>query len=560
MTTWGPWVDHPLSAFISDGVLYGGTSHVQYSGGVLSRLGTGSFWRFALPDITLGPTDVTEIEITYGAAGQNPSTAFNVTLVIALDALSGATFDDFSDLGTTKIDPPNDNAVTADTQTYTLTVGPGVYVPDNAAGEQANFDTYVATGARPYVMFRNSGNVTTIAGIRTRVLVTDPTAPVPDPPPYGGGSAPPPDGGGPLPGAGPNPSTGGGYQTFAIRRQAPTTAQVVIDGHWLTGLAPWGELAWSHVWPGGSGNASWTAEQVPASLRKRGLSVQLMYGMECIWSGVQTEPDPTGATMNAAGLWTIGPDWIALDGSGNASVIPDVAIDAAIGRGMPWLRTDSISTSAVDIDTTEGPTTIGELLDAYALSVTQRWGVNPDGYVYCTADPVDPKWHVLPLDGGLIPADNFATRLFGRYYNGSAYGTAQVSSDPGNNGAREATVDLTVYGTLTLTKAENMLQALLDLGLSRPSWATPIVCGYGDVLSPGAVPVGLERPVAGDLVRVHGHIDETQTAGGRQWTDVLIGQTDVADDTLTLTPMGMVSRTLADVLTLAAQKKERHSG
>jgi hypothetical protein len=166
----GAWVDHPLSAFVSDAVLYGGTSHVQYSGGVLSRLGTGSFWRFALPDIVLGPADVTEVEITYGAAGQNPSTAFNVTLVIALDALSGATFDDFSDLGTTKIDPANDNAVTTDTQTYTLTVGPGVYVPDNAAGEQANFDTYVATGARPYVMFRNSGNVTTIAKIRTRVL------------------------------------------------------------------------------------------------------------------------------------------------------------------------------------------------------------------------------------------------------------------------------------------------------------------------------------------------------------------------------------------------------
>jgi hypothetical protein len=166
----GAWVDHPLSAFVSDAVLYGGTSHVQYSGGVLSRLGTGSFWRFALPDIVLGPTDVTEIEITYGAAGQNPSTAFNVTLVIALDALSGATFDDFSDIGTTKIDPANDNAVTTDTQTYTLTVGPGVYVPDNAAGEQANFDTYVATGARPYVMFRNSGNVTTISKIRTRVV------------------------------------------------------------------------------------------------------------------------------------------------------------------------------------------------------------------------------------------------------------------------------------------------------------------------------------------------------------------------------------------------------
>ena len=167
----GDWVDHDLSTFLGDGDLYGGTQRTQYSGGQLMRLGSGTFWRFAFPDITLSPTEATEVEVTFGTAGQDAGSGFNTVNLIALDALSGATFDDFASLADTDLTGFS-NVTTPDGQVYTVSSGPGVYPPgtpgEDFAAFQTHFDTYVATGDRPYLLFRAFGGDTTVAKVRTR--------------------------------------------------------------------------------------------------------------------------------------------------------------------------------------------------------------------------------------------------------------------------------------------------------------------------------------------------------------------------------------------------------
>lgn len=344
----------------------------------------------------------------------------------------------------------------------------------------------------------------------------------------------------------PSPSTGGGFLAPGRRRQAPTKVDLVIDGQRVPMLCNVGGPKWSHVWPGGSANASWEATDMPQALTRRGLLVELMFGGECIWSGPQTDAG------NAVGLWTVGVDYAALDGSGDATTVPDTAVDQAIERGLPWLRRDSISTDPVDLDVSQGPATIGALLDAYADAETKRWGVDPNGYVYAVADPTDPSAVILPLDQPLAPGgEDFATALIGRYYNGTDYVTTSPVTDATSvllNGYHEATVDLTGRGTLTGTKATNLLKALLALGKSQPSWASSVTLGYDDILSPGGVPVALESVRAGQVVRVLGFTADAQVLGGSTYVDVLIGQSDMDDGGLVLTPFGAPARSLVDML------------
>lgn len=431
----------------------------------------------------------------------------------------------------------------------TVIIGPGIGGWDDATfGVAAGFDG----------LFFETDNTGAVSAITVRKICNDdltPTAPTdgsgegspgaPPDPASGDPSAPLPPGDAPA-----NLPVGDGFLDPANRRGAPTRVEVVVDGHWLTTECAWGEPAWSHVWPGGSGNASWTAANTPKLLTRRGLLVQLFYGGECIWSGPQTDEG------NAVGLWSVGQNYAALDSSGDATNVPDTAIDAAIVRGLKWKRRTSISSAAANVDISQGPVTIGALLDAYATDATKRWGVDPDGYVYAVADPTSPAAVVLPLDEDLAPGDeDFATALVGRYYNGTDYATAVVSDAASEalNDYHEETVDLTGRGTLTSTKADNILTAILNLGKSKPTWASPLVLGYGDLLTPGGTPMGLELFTAGQIVRVLG-VNDAQNLGGLTYVDLLIGESQISDDQLTLTPIGAPARDLMDLLATIPKK------
>lgn len=375
----------------------------------------------------------------------------------------------------------------------------------------------------------------------------------------GSGGAPPHDAPGPNPPSGPgapapNPVTGG-YLTPGNRRAAPTGLEVTVDGAWLSLHCQWGDPRISSAWPGGCANASWTAQGIPSRLTRAGLDVAVKYAGQTVWAGVLAEPDTADGQMSAVGLFTLGQDFAALDSDGNATIVPDTAIAAAIARGLKWKRSGSISDAAVDdLDVSQGPITVGALLDAYCEAEAKRWGVDPLGYVYAATDPTVPNYYVQDF-APLTPAtDDLTTALVGRYYNGSGYATTIVTSaSEAWLGYHEQTVDLTGRGTITETRAQHILANLLKAGASTPSWAQPLVVTYGELQTAGQVPAALETVQAGTMVRSLGQLDDTQQLGGRTWVDVVVGAAELYQGQLSLTAIGSPVRTLSDVLAKAAQ-------
>jgi hypothetical protein len=118
-----------------------------------------------------------------------------------------------------------------------------------------------------------------------------------------------------------------------------------------------------------------------------------------VWNGFLLEPDESQDQMTALGLWRLAEKYVALDGSGLATAIPNLAIDQAAVRPvgpLPWSRPTSISSSATEIDLTQGPATLAEVLDAYAENNGNRWGVDRYGNVLAKADDTTPTYQTLP--------------------------------------------------------------------------------------------------------------------------------------------------------------------
>lgn len=335
--------------------------------------------------------------------------------------------------------------------------------------------------------------------------------------------------------------------------------QISVGGRWLAGEGLYGDISMSTVWPGGSEELSWSMGSRP--LRKfRGRElVKAFYGPVCVWCGVLNEPDPSQDQQAARGLWRRGDDFEALDGSLNATTVPDTAIDQAISRGLEWTRPASISSSAVDYDISQGPATLSVLLDAWATANSSRWWVNPAGEVLSKTDDTSPIWQTYPLDTGLgYSLDTYASTLVGRYQTSTGYATSirtdtQAETDHGH---QEQLVDLTPRGVLTATKANNTLDSLLSLGKAIPAYTSGVEASYGEILNRGGTPIALELIYAGPLVRVHGGVDLAQRKNSALYLDVQAGRTQLSEGVITISPMQFTGDNLADQLTAALTKRK----
>lgn len=339
-----------------------------------------------------------------------------------------------------------------------------------------------------------------------------------------------------------------------------TQLEIMVNGHWLSMESRPGDLSFSTIWPGGSDQLSWTPNTALTRRLTGGEDVRAYYGGVPVFAGDLSEPDASQDQLNAIGAFRAGAGYPALDGSGNATKTPDVGIDQAISRGLDWSRPNSIrSTALTTLDTSQGPLSVGELLDQWAEGNTIRWGVDPYRTVYAQTDPTVPSFQTLPLDGGLGYAlDGYASTLIGRYLDSSTstYKTVTVT-DPvaeATHGHVEDVVNLTVRGAITSTAATNILTSLLALGRAVPAWTADIELSYGDVLNMGAVPVALETVAAGDVLRVNGGYDLAQRLNGAMYLDVLIGRTELSGGTLTVQPFNLAVGTLEDAIAAALSK------
>lgn len=334
--------------------------------------------------------------------------------------------------------------------------------------------------------------------------------------------------------------------------------EVWVGGRPLATIAGYGELEWSHAADGGCKAASWRMS-LPLTYSHpalgRGSLVQIKTGPANLWAGKITEPDVDDDwTIHAVGLSELSRDFLAEDAAGDTTSKPDTAIDEAISRGLEWTRPVSLSNSAfAGSDPTEGINYVGDLLDAWADATGKRWGVNADGQVYAAADPTIPTWYLTPDSGRLgLADDEYASDLHVRYLASGGYETVVVSSAPAvaQRGRREFPVDATALGLLTGVQAALVGNALLDKGKARLGYTNGTEVTRYQLTTPGGTPAPLSFVKGGELIRMHGVTNEQGQP--LPYLDWVIGESNyqAEAETITLTPVGLVDRTLSDALTV----------
>lgn len=326
-----------------------------------------------------------------------------------------------------------------------------------------------------------------------------------------------------------------------------------VGGRWLREVGSWGDVEFTTSLRG-SDTAKWTMQSGTHPEVPRGSPVVLYKGATSLWAGTVTEPGTE--EFNCAGLWAQAIGAMALDGSGLASWVPDTAIDAAISRGaVTWTRTSSLSTSAIPND--GKPISLATLLDTWADTTGVQWKVGPEGDVssYTIGGP---DWHVAPGVGRLSLADDsFATHLVGWYLVNTTptYGVVTVgnAAAAAKWGRREEVVDLIPLGVISSGTATTTLTAMLANGAARLNYAEGLELGAGQLLNTGGGAAALEVVSAGQVVRIHGIGDETDSSLLTTYTDITLGTTRYVDGerTVSMTPRGMAPRDLKSVLTLA---------
>lgn len=339
------------------------------------------------------------------------------------------------------------------------------------------------------------------------------------------------------------------------------SVQVRSGGWWLNDIAKSGELKWSHAAAGGCKDASFKMDLPPTyshSALQRGKIVEIRHGSPNAWQGFIADIDvEDGWTVNCLGLSALGKDYLCFDSGMNTTSTPNTAIDQAIARGLPWTRPNTVSGIAFAAgDTTTQLNYLGDLLDAWGNSRGRRWGVNAAGEVYGADDPTTPTWYLTPGVGRFgLADDEYASHLFVRYLaSGSGYATVAVS-DPvaaAKFGRREYPVDATSRGIMSGTDAFDLGAGLLAKGKARQGYTNGVTVSKSQLITPGGTPACLPLVQAQQMVRAFGVPDEQgQTV---PYVDWVIGETslEAGSDQITLTPVGLVARTLGDVLDAAA--------
>lgn len=350
-------------------------------------------------------------------------------------------------------------------------------------------------------------------------------------------------------------------------REIDVALSVRVGGRWLHGLGYWGDLTYSHTWPGGCGVASWSMDQDPnftdAALRNTRI-VGVWEGTRRVWLGTLTESDRGAGTYNATGLSAQGKTTVCLDATGAPTSNPQVAVQQGIARGaLSWtLRNDQQAAFDTPFVTTAATSLnyVSDILDAYCTANGQRWGVDADGALVIASDPTAPSWIILPSTGVMgVADDDYYTDLYGRYVSGvdatthlpNAWSpvTASAATSATAFARREATIDLTALGLMDAPHAQALVSGPLTLSRARMGWTDTLEPSGMQIATLGGTPAHLPYVKAGQMVRVHGVLDADGNLNFGASVSVVIGEsTYTGPDSITLAPVGLVPRTLSDVI------------
>lgn len=334
---------------------------------------------------------------------------------------------------------------------------------------------------------------------------------------------------------------------------------IYVDGKNLAGHGYVGSLGWSHQWPGGCWDASWTmaglSRTAASRLLVRNAEVRVYEGTWPVWRGYIDETGDGQGSFTARGHYRQAEEFLALDLVTGPVSNTETAINDAIADGWDVTAPNSPPAGVAS----EEPQYVHQLLDTAATAAGQRWGVDAFGRVYFAADPTEPSLIVTPGQPLMGTADDdFVTKIKAGFV-AAVSGTPPVPSDidyvetadiAEPHGRAEVYVDLTPRGLITATEAQNIVNGMLSKAGGRVGFTSPLTLGWHQLLTTGGTPANPATVAAGRMVRVYGAInpDGTAVAGGT--VDIVVGATayEAASRQITLSPVGMVPRTLSDVL------------
>lgn len=291
------------------------------------------------------------------------------------------------------------------------------------------------------------------------------------------------------------------------------------------------------------------------ALQRRPL-VEIMDGPVCRWRGTLTEPDRESWSLTALGLCRQAEHCLCFDGALATSSVPNTAVDEGIARGiLNWTRPASLSSVAFSAaTTTDGLNYLTPLLDGWSEEAGVRWGVGADGAVRAAADPTVPTYQITPNVARLnLADDDYASHLYGRRLSGASTYQTHTRDDPdaaARWGPREFGVNLTGLGIITNLRAAAILEGMLAKGKARTGYTNRIEVASSQLLTAGGLPAHLPSVTAGQMVRLNGFFDDSRLLSGKTYVDIVIGETNYTDgeDVIVLAPVGLVPRTLSDVL------------
>ena len=354
-------------------------------------------------------------------------------------------------------------------------------------------------------------------------------------------------------------------------------ATVLVAGYPLNTIGNVESLEWTRKWDYdgicGPFSASWkwsVGPQFAAGWFREGASVQVVDQGRLRWGGRLSEPQANDGVIecHAVGYGQIADTFEAVTRTGSPPVytptyLPDDAIDAAIARGLPWIRPASIGATSVAVNG------VTETVETLVLRAAKREGkranVDSRGIVTLASDPTTATWLLGGMSDYLGTVDDeFITRLFGYYVSGvdgsgnpNAWSMvyaedAVVEAKFGQT--REKTVDLTALGLLMAATAQADVDGRFALTGARMGWTSGFVAGPNLRLVSGerADPAAVQ---AGQIVRIPGVRDSRSGKKNLAAVEITLGETrHVADENITYcTPLGYVPRDFSSALA-AAQK------